>query len=1315
MTTETDSLGKADEDGDDVSITSSIIEDWDEDQDWDVDDILAEGIIGGEVKYLTQWTGYPLADAGWEPRKNLMTETVKDWKEQKRLQKSGALKKFDLTLWQQARLDKIRGKIARHNERNAKRRRLGLAPTELPSSYPYELQHMAQPLSTWIHPTEEFDSNNGDDDDSPMSLFESDGQEQDVLPTGLQGHGQFRIKGAAKAREASALDHSSSSTTMERRASTSDIDKQSIKLLPNLRPGKSRFPRSHTSPTTSAASNMIPGPGKPSQAAIGNVFTGGKVRKARRTLGQNETDGGTAMKQLSYRRANLLNKRSRDRENAAPAQMPKNLISLNHNQPTAPKPATDNNVQSVDDKAQDLSTKEIHDQPESVAAQSKKKEDDTTGLQTSAGGRVAAPSSLRESASNPRGLKKRKSVTWRETPEIHEFDPAMPDNDSSLEPLADSEPSLFVQSQTTEEDADVEVITTKFPKVTAAFRPPSPPRGAKHSLAKPCLLGPEATSKIDMTFEWTQMGDIGSWYTEFERQPTVTFTHTCLGLDVTSREQVLSGMSQNVLIIGEVSCSFDDRDKAESASKKLKLVGGGVICHHELYCILAFPTKCEQWEGLESSLGIRGQNAKGNPFYCCIFKPWPGIDPWLLPSTDPSREPLIDKAIPSGLNRLLQLDCAGLLPFPCPKKDLSKLEECSYFLMFPQAGLVEAKSLAQWIVMSMKEVPKCRVFDSFVPGGWDEFCEVTKRRGNGVVIIDEDAVGHLRLIPRLSDILKVSPGIRTFWIFQRSLEAWRRYPPEEPMPSIGDLNFAPVLTSGRMFLLTPSFMHSEPQKLHAFLKFFWKYCTNPMHPRLFGKLVLPANYECFMSELNRTHMAGDVFSSKDAEASVKAWDYLARIQNPWGESPGEEFLVIAPESIDPFDEQSLVNWFGWWSLQNLDQYSCAYVIGSSRFMRDERMSARVATPAWDIAVQQNADAARESERWMTHELDMRNEASSKPPTGPNMTIVRPAELMDRLRQLWIHNKGRKGVVMTLYIFPVAYWDTDMAIQMGDIRSEYKTYKDWFKFTLPLTLVHQRRTTNTVAGFFYTITTKWKPGMQVDKDAPRRPWLAFFRPVNPHMERWSATELFIWDSAYRGQVIEDASELIPAQRELINHVKEANKLKNPDQLLNRVWIGGNQSNNHPDMSLYHRALSYLEYLSEDVRECLPPSLPELREQGWSMIRFGCKKIGSHQEADVEPAPAPAPKSVAHRAVFYPPRAYGYSNPAQAVNFFWKHSVNARWRGEETSFVLGLSSTMSWYGMQQREGRDFSHITVEPWPTIFKELGIPESGEDTGIDE
>jgi chromo domain-containing protein 1 len=114
-----------DEEGDDISLTSSILsEDKDE---YEVETILAELKFSEGLRYLVKWAGYPEERCTWEPARSFRDQqTLRDWKKKRAAIARGELPAFDLEAWERRLSKLVEAHEYRKKRRQAMKTKLGL-------------------------------------------------------------------------------------------------------------------------------------------------------------------------------------------------------------------------------------------------------------------------------------------------------------------------------------------------------------------------------------------------------------------------------------------------------------------------------------------------------------------------------------------------------------------------------------------------------------------------------------------------------------------------------------------------------------------------------------------------------------------------------------------------------------------------------------------------------------------------------------------------------------------------------------------------------------------------------------------------------------------------------------------------------------------------------------------------------------------------------------------------------------------------------------------------------------------------------------
>jgi chromo domain-containing protein 1 len=474
-------------------------------------------------------------------------------------------------------------------------------------------------------------------------------------------------------------------------------------------------------------------------------------------------------------------------------------------------------------------------------------------------------------------------------------------------------------------------------------------------------------------------------------------------------------------------------------------------------------------------------------------------------------------------------------------------------------------------------------------------------------------------------------------------------------------------------------------------------------------------------------------------------DIVEKCQHGFGtDEPGEDIrkTVWIDDIISPDDEQSLLNWFAAWSTTKLDTYRKFYALGSSSSdIKKARRKVRV--PNYTLETVNNPEAAFSrlaagqntsgdlppvSKSLSAGSAAMVTGKQTLPPPAPYVfqsEILRSDRATD-IRAWLLHLISVLGKSWArLYDNPVSWLDLKMADHFKDPRSEYATYMNWFSFPPKFA---QR--VNTLIGLFYTVGTDWNEHDEA-LSAGRHPWIAVFRPVDPHLnqDNYTKMELLIWDCAVgkrwpihpdRDQSIR-SGELIPMQRRLIDFVQEQAPKRFEEYFLERVFIGGW----NPPERLH--APSAIDVTCGVIRECmtngrdiLPPWDGLLLNRGWRKVNFGPQNptapptewIGTDPSL---PVPASAvkkgeiPKCASdleepERIIFHPPRS---NLPLHSVctNDLYSAALQARKTDPDCmTFEYRYRPTMEWYHELKKENRDYNHMNVDTWDMIFDDLRL-----------
>lgn len=653
----------------------------------------------------------------------------------------------------------------------------------------------------------------------------------------------------------------------------------------------------------------------------------------------------------------------------------------------------------------------------------------------------------------------------------------------------------------------------------------------------------------------------------------------------------------------------------------------------------------------------------------------------------------------------------------------------------------------------------CQIFSAHEAGSWAAFQGAVKQSA-GVIIVHELLVWSLRRFPGLSKLLTTRPD--EYWCFSDALQPRPLFPSMDLLrtPQPGSLRWTRIFPARTAILLTPSFLVSQPLQVKDFLS--W-YLANRIRDTNF-RLVTAWNFHEYLSdlateklrarrELTSTSNAGlqkvdvEIEASRrglghlDCEAlfcsATKAFELYARRVTKAGPYEADEEsspLVFADPSIDPNDEQSLVNWFGWWSTLRMDQFRHFHVVGSgepTKYKVNLRAERRIRIPEYSRAtvndpdmvleaVQQNMDdAARRDEAAVVDTMADVLAANAVTTRAFQSQIAQSDHAQEISRVLGdeiIEGRKWKASPWTLYQYPISWLDFEMADHFGDFRGSYRRIKEWFDFTWAFGTRF-----NTYVGLFYTITEDWNPEAPPTGQKPtRHPWVAIYRPTTPQKYPCMETEVLIWDSSalakFRGAQKIPESKLLDMQRRVINFIRQEGPKKNSGTHLERVWLGGFDLRDRDQESPFDQTVHFLQILLDDIKTALPPfnnSIANSRGFRPVILEAGASKAQTAESGEPEDVSMSIGSDVDEDdgdkdkcMIFHAPR--GTKLPAgqqtKCSNRLYAEARLARAQGKRGEMVYRFRPTLEWYREQEAEGRGFEHINVDSWEGIFKHLHI-----------
>ncbi|KAI1213592.1 uncharacterized protein F4807DRAFT_193235 [Annulohypoxylon truncatum] len=1348
------------DDDDDISLNSTDHEGYayqTDDKEWVVEDLYAERPhpdIPGEMQYLIKWEGFPLDECTWEPAAHLGPGLLLDWEEAKEKIKAGTREPFDVERYNEA----YREKQERKRRRNAKRKRLGLltsdseslesptledSPTITSRDEPaqgkgaqkmnsIEPSHVISEMKppdvpkqkvSRIIPPEKPGKNTGETSKTnkkkpprpptPVSSSKpplkpkeakrraSNEGKANITKTGYQGTAR-KPSGGTSAESLKAP-----KSNVSNQKAPASAPKPSSGMPPKITSSlANKFGvKKHT------ATRTRPQPTAP-PTRTKNVFVGGKEPKKRAGLNDVMDDPSKAPKAFnSMRVMNIAKKRGIERNDAAPpslSSIPQSFIVTNDRIPRPTADQTRANVPTAPPAP--LESPPLVQSPTAISP-------------TSTTGALSLP-------------KARKSVRFTEAQDVISEDTPMTDATPNVTDLAAGGPGDANHPPESPGSAKAHAPSRRLSLATYQER------GQVQVVAKTAVFGKDGSESVRVVFGGIPRQS-QPWLSTFVAQETLHFSSVCASYNFIPYK---SELVQEVLSTGAIETNSDDIKSAlANIAEHLRRGSYGSHLVTEHFSILVYPSNCDAWDGLNVD-----KNNSESPLRYMIYKS--PIDVRLYPPVSIPRAParLHDIEIESHCQvlskRLFGLEFSQFLPQEPREKDRQV-----FMLLFPRREAQVCNLVKLWLRSCQ---PGCRIFSNELKDSWAKFHETVRAGAAGTIILHEDASIAIRQLPRLS-LLFENKRCYTIWDLATGQYGIPRFPSNvDTTIEPGTLQMTRLFPYGRAFLITPSFALSDPVRLCQFLEWFRNYCANP-HFLIMACADFPNYLKAVTLEKAKEHetiyasrrddprreemMAELSLSRTDLEARFRSWEVLKDIIERFGDEEADEEVRKVhwiTDFIDPNDEQSLVNWFCWWSIQKCDQYRKFTVLGSSNH-KNRAAYRNIEIPVYTPETVGDPDAARilESRRRRTEETALATEqvkgfnqdtlespgyanTESTPATPASRTLSdfkseifkndSAAEIRRHITAIFNQLRAGKGNWARLHVNPVSWSNVQMADHFGDSRCEYDTFKNWVG-SAPMF----NRSSNTWYGLFYTIDKEW------DAKAPpntygRHAWIAAIRPVDPHLppKTYAKIELFFWDlhacdRAYTG------SYLTGIQHKLIDIVKQELPLKDSRFHLEKVHVSSNTylefkpSDNPLDVT-YRR----LQEMMSDGKIWMPPFENLLRERKWISLPKSEWNVNTTMEPPDHPLSAQQHESLPRhygdegkmkRSIWHAPRAKNKVEKTKCGNHLYECAMEVR-KQNPTYQTMGYQykSTLDWYHDMKVEGRDASHVNVDSADKILAGL-------------
>ncbi|EEY17543.1 conserved hypothetical protein [Verticillium alfalfae VaMs.102] len=736
------------------------------------------------------------------------------------------------------------------------------------------------------------------------------------------------------------------------------------------------------------------------------------------------------------------------------------------------------------------------------------------------------------------------------------------------------------------------------------------------------------------------------------------------------------------------------------------------------------PRTEESWNWTACLPGAESKTSPGAMIRYMVFKPnFPAAQP-LIMAGGVSHKVVASNRV-NIMRSMFGFDYDKLLPV----RSLREPHRHDFYLAFPPNKDLMLNSVAAWLTEAN---PDCQLFSAQRTGDWRAFAD-SERKQSGTIILHETVTPLIRLFPGIGPLLHdMKNAAYTIWELGEAMQV------HPPMPSIdeqsskpGQIRLTRLFPHGSAVLLTPSFFLTQPVQATRLLSWYSKRIATPM---FYVKLVVSESIVDFLQDLahEKTSQRETLFSRQPRHSSLEALESQAKQQGITqedcaarhealsivldliGSAEGrlmdevQEPFIYVNDCIDANDEQSLGNWFGYWSLTKLDSYRKFHILGShendySRSSRDIRIPRYAARTTGDP----DLASARAGETQVAAQVPPAQDDS-----GARSQILGRAGGEDFAQYLSSYQFAHVRGFMKLYSYCVSWFNDSfqMADHFGDTTCRFETYRNWFSFTYPFA---KQRGYNTYVAFFYTIEGPWDPAAYPKDRLPERhPWIGIWRVVNPHQQPCRATELLIWDIAAPQRVASDRSvhvgSLLPAQKALVDFVEKNSAEKNPSMAFQQVWLGGFDPPRLERSTVLDKTLEMLEIMLSGAKQWLPAPEHVLPVRGW-------RKVNMQHEApatDLIEQQATIEDDSPEKIVFHAPRGNGLQEVvgrSKCGNVLFQEVSKFRLTDKTRKYMsYRFPPTMEWYTRQKAEGRHYEHINVDSWEGMFARLRIASVG-------
>ncbi|KAL1900861.1 hypothetical protein Cpir12675_000737 [Ceratocystis pirilliformis] len=702
-----------------------------------------------------------------------------------------------------------------------------------------------------------------------------------------------------------------------------------------------------------------------------------------------------------------------------------------------------------------------------------------------------------------------------------------------------------------------------------------------------------SSQPIEASFSGVNTALVPEWFEAFNALSGLEFSHQC-SIQALQKQIQYIWRSETHLSSGTIT-STSTSDALNNVAQRLRIGAFCAISFQGRYCVVIYPSHCQVMR--PGSFGLEQPTGTDASLYYFIFEIEAEAVPSILP-IDPVPDPKFHERN-LVYERLFSFNYQRLLPTNASDPHILH----AFYLVFPPSKIDMMSAFCNWL----RECnPKCRILTSQQPGHMEIFRREAKC---GTLIIHDNVLSLIRHMPTMFVLLATNNSAINFWSFSDASQLFPLVPSiTEPgiRSSPAKLSMTPILERGAAILITPTFILF---KTHHFVPLLQWFKNKSSHDWAY-RIVVPAGVTDLMLEL----AAQDGITNHMRQDRYRAWELLCELTEedtyPEDDTYGSK-VVIAPDLIHQYDEQSLINWFSTWSILNIDRHREFFVLATHE--TDRRSFTDVVLPPVDFKSQttSNPDTAYESSS-LTALQSLDDQEMADAPTGlparPSKAFGSKLLPNDRGATIHrylekIHEKNRDSFLL-LYNKPVACYNIESSDQFEDPWADYSTtFNVWFNFLRPFNWKKRA-----YAGIFYTPA---KLDSDASKFTPSKPWIGIYRPAHP--SRWlqshsgdGSHEIIIWDPNAcflpKRQTEElFISDLDHAHQQFIQFLKDKATIKGQGTYIESVWITGFNLSSHYHGLPIDATLLTIENAMERPIEFLPSSPAQLKQAGFIKVQ------------------------------------------------------------------------------------------------------------------